>query len=192
MVNPTSKFTRKPNRLPVSEIYRSNNSFFITICTQGKQCVFGMYSSRDGLVNGDTVVASTTEVSKICENSLLNIYELYENISLGDWVIMPNHIHFVITLLGRPVSKQNLKEKDLGDVIKSFKLYFQNSVVAATTVSPSLNNYFKEIGFNYHRFWQKSFYDHVIRNEKDLDRIQEYILTNPLNWKVDSLNPNAN
>ncbi len=42
----------------------------------------------------------------------------------------------------------------------------------------------------YGTFWQKSFYDHIIRNDKDLFRIQEYIINNPINWEMDSLHPN--
>ena len=42
----------------------------------------------------------------------------------------------------------------------------------------------------YNTFWQKSFYDHIIRNDTDLLRIQEYIMNNPINWELDALNPN--
>ena len=42
----------------------------------------------------------------------------------------------------------------------------------------------------YNTFWQKSFYDHIIRNNTDLLRIQEYIINNPINWELDTLNPN--
>jgi hypothetical protein len=43
--------------------------------------------------------------------------------------------------------------------------------------------------FNPHKFWQKSFHDHVIRSDQDLDKIREYIQNNPLKWELDSLNP---
>jgi putative transposase len=44
-------------------------------------------------------------------------------------------------------------------------------------------------GFNYHKIWQKSYYDHVIRNGEDLDRIRQYIIENPAKWELDELNP---
>jgi REP element-mobilizing transposase RayT len=47
----------------------------------------------------------------------------------------------------------------------------------------------KELINSYHTIWQKSFYDHIIRDEKDLQRIREYIYNNPLKWELDILNP---
>ena len=208
------KFTRKHNRLPFKKLYQSNNSYFVTICVEGRRYIFDMvYNGKiirrialtpgNGdtctVVNGDTVVASTL-VTKLCMESLLNLYEIYENISIGDWVIMPNHIHFIINFLDIPRSKFTCKVADLGTIIKSFKLHFQKRIVEATTVSPlihtnvtsSLQNYFKHIDINTHKIWQKSFYDHVIRGEKDLQRIQEYVLNNPLQWELDILNPKHN
>ena len=131
----------------------------------------------------------SVEITKLCVKSLINLTDIYENIILSDWVIMPNHVHFIIDFLDTPISKIIQKEKNLGDIIKSFKLHFQKSIVEATTVSPLLQVYFKQKSFNYHKIWQKSFYDHVIRNEKDLDKIREYIYNNPEQWELDSLNP---
>jgi REP element-mobilizing transposase RayT len=54
-------------------------------------------------------------------------------------------------------------------------------------INPPLQNA-KEV--NLHKIWQKSFYDHIIRNDTDLLRIQEYIMNNPINWELDTLNPN--
>ena len=93
---------------------------------------------------------------------------------------MPNHLHFIIDFDDTSTSKITHKNTDLGGIIKSFKLNFQKNIVEATTVSLLLQKYFTDKNFNYHKIWQKSFYDHVVRNEQDLYRIQEYIFNNPL------------
>jgi len=142
----TTKFTRKVNRLPFKQIYQSNNSFFVTICVQDRIEIFDI-CSNDNFVNciakstqnGDAVVAST-QITKLCADSLLNISLIYENIELGNWVIMPNHIHFIVHFLDTPKSKFSGKKSNLGSITKSFKLHFQKAIVEATTASPFQNS----------------------------------------------------
>lgn len=202
----SAQFIRKKNRLPFKNLYAAYNSFFITLCVAKRVEIFGMNLNgemQDYFVNvqnrkndsndtanhnGDAVVAST-EITKLCETSLLNIRNLYDNIEIGCWVIMPNHIHCVLHFVDIPQSKVTRRESNMGDVIKSFKLHFQKSLVEATTVSPLLQSYVREMGVNTYKIWQKSFYDHIIRDENDLHRIEEYMYNNPLQWEIDIFNP---
>ena len=202
-------FVRRRNHLKDKSLYESGFWYFVTVCVEGRKNIFDIKSSDDfrtssillngdngkTLGDGDTVVAATM-LTNIVVGSLFNLYVLYENIILDEWVIMPNHIHFIIGFNGAPLSKITNKKSDLGSIIKSFKLYAQKQIVAATTVSPSPStepqpSIKSQIpkGINYHKIWQKSYFDHIIRGGEDLERIQEYVLYNPQNWDKDNLNP---
>lgn len=181
--------TRQPNRLPLESIYNSNNGFFITICTHNKECIF-----TDGL--------KPNKLGQIIQKEWSNLTEQFTNIELGEFVIMPNHFHGIITFLDIPTRKSNIQEVGLSEIIRTFKAKTTkiiNEVVGAgftrphgigeysvSAVNQSTNG---SINASPTKIWQKSFYDHVIRNEKDLQRIREYIFNNPLNWEMDSLNP---
>jgi len=195
------KFIRKPNRLPFKEIYRTNNSFFVTLCVEGRVDIFG------DVENGELKFSST---GNIVQETWLNLPNIFEHIVLGEFVVMPNHFHGIITFLDVPISKFTGRDSDLSKIIKYFKskitLQIKKLIVAEKLVSPLLNHCnpansgasvssgelkfssTKNLIQNYKTIWQKSFYDHVIRNEQDLHRIQEYIYNNPLQWELDILN----
>ena len=220
-----AKFTRKPNRLPNKEIYKSNNSFFVTICVQDRVCCLSQI--QDGKVN------LSPNTGEIVEGVWLNLPEIFTNIVLDEYVIMPNHFHGIITFLDIPTRKSNGKSIDLSEIIRTLKAKSkrlidqkieERFIVQKETgfISQKETGFIvqKETGFivqeetgfiprNQHGSinasptnasptnllnfqWQKSFYDHVIRNEKDMKRIQEYIYNNPFKWELDLLNPSNN
>jgi len=120
---------------------------------------------------------------------------------------MPNHFHGIIGIDENSHSFITGKKVNLGNLISAFKkvslkkvkTYIgDGSTIKKNNVNDNLtkeNNVGKgadsteHILNQYGTFWQKSFYDHIIRNEADLYRMQEYILNNPINWEIDSLNP---
>jgi putative transposase len=89
---------------------------------------------------------------------------------------MPNHFHGIIGFSDQPYWRDKGTKTNLGNIVKAFK---SKCVIDSKRAGLLSEN----------NLWQKSFYDHVLRNEQDLLRIQEYILFNPLNWHLDSLNP---
>ncbi|MBR6504607.1 MAG: transposase [Clostridia bacterium] len=136
--------------------YSQEGYYFITICTQGRQKIFGkiikdeMVLSRYGL-----------EAQKI----LVNLQRrLGQKISINSYIIMPNHIHLILIL-----KKNNII--NLKDFITTYK----------SVVSKKINK--KESI----KLWQRNYYEHIIRNEKELYAITEYIENNPKNWDKDSL-----
>jgi REP element-mobilizing transposase RayT len=110
-----------------------------------------------------------TEIGLIIENEIKILSNTYANIHVSDFVIMPNHIHMVIII------------EDDGRMIES-----SGRTQYAPTVSRVIKQWkgviSKKIGFSP---WQKSFHDHIIRNEDDYIRISEYIANNLQNWKED-------
>ena len=104
----------------------------------------------------------------------------YVNCILDEFVIMPNHIHGIIQIDNHQIVGTGLKpvptvkNHGLSEIIRGFK----------TFSSRNINNLLKEGKFQ----WQRSFYDHIIRDQKSLLNIRNYIIENPLSWKLDKYN----
>lgn len=158
--------------------YSSAGAYFVTICTYYRKCLFGEITDGKMRVNeyGQSVQEEWVRSAKIrCE------------IELDAFVIMPNHIHGIITIhddvgaIGRsPLQKiipsHGPAKQSLGAFVAGFK--------SATTKR------INEIRNTPHLpVWQRNYYEHVIRDEKSLNQIREYILNNPLNWEMDRENP---
>jgi len=112
----------------------------------------------------------------------------FPTIELDEFVIMPNHIHGVIMInvgviprgypnKGRPHGAA----PTLGDIIDWYKTMTTNAYIKGVK-----NNQWA--GFN-GRLWQRNYYEHVIRDADDLNRIRQYIIDNPLKWEEDEDNP---
>lgn len=107
--------------------------------------------------------SNLSEVGLICDKYINNINIIYENVTVDKYVIMPNHIHLIIFLHG--TMKASSPTKNIETIIRSFK----------TMV-------IKEIGYP---LWQRSYHDHIIRGEKDYQKIWQYIDTNVIRWEKD-------
>ncbi|MFA7717886.1 MAG: transposase [Candidatus Absconditabacterales bacterium] len=147
--------SRKKNRL--EKWLYNDGGFFVTICTKNRFWYFG-----DKDVGADTIRLTT--YGKIVEQCLLNISSIYGDVVLADYVIMPNHIHGILFMDQGQKAIDNRPYGMMSKIIKGFKR-------AAT-------KQLHESGLTDFQ-WQKSFYDHVIRDPKDMERIQEYIWLNP-------------
>jgi REP element-mobilizing transposase RayT len=159
--------------------YASNGHYFITICTKNKECYFGE-------IIDDKMILS--KIGKIAHKYWQEIPKHFPFVRLDKFVIMPNHVHGIIIIdnhnvgtygpivetpnLGVSTVKTNVntqnkywKPGNLGVIINQYKR-------KCTIESRKMNPYFQ---------WQPRFYDHVIRNKQDLNRIQQYIQNNPHN-----------
>lgn len=138
--------------------YSTPGGYFITICTEGKKCIFGTVGAASGR-------PSLSGYGEVVAEEFAHISKVYPNVRLDKSVIMPNHVHMILVIEngeggGRPKAAPTISQ-----VVNQFK--------GAVT---------KTIG---HPVWQKGFYDHIIRNQEDYLRIWEYIDTNPLKWTLD-------
>ena len=151
--------------------YASTGAYFVTICVQYKRTVFG-------IVSGDSVILSST--GKKVEEFWLDIPDHFPSVTLDEYVVMPNHIHGIVLIHNESSSDQQEKAfqripvGSLSSIIRSFK-------AAVTT-------YLKQNGLSNFQ-WQRGFYEHVIRSEKAMNSIREYIHLNPRKWSVDKENP---
>jgi putative transposase len=151
--------------------------YYVTICTRPKKCWFG------NIKNGQMIL---NKIGKCVESEWLKTTQIRPNVGLDDYVIMPNHLHGIIIIefnLGTipewatgsvAPTKPTIKPNSLGSIIGQFK-----SVVTKQI---------RKMG--YHDFkWQRNYYEHVIRNERNLYNIRRYIRNNPLKWEIDKKNP---
>ncbi len=180
------KFRRKKNRLPIPEIYRSNHSYFVTVCVKGRACCLSdIYKGR----------INPSPTGEIVEHSWISMVDLVRGISIEEFVIMPNHFHGIITFLHEPALRSNGKKINLSEIIRMFKARSKRlndkNLNSTPKKQPNVEERFivheKQLYTPFQ--WQKSFYDHVIRNEQDYARIQSYIINNPVRWEMDMFHP---
>ena len=149
---------RKPTRIKGYD-YSTPGAYFITICTKNRQAILSNIIVGEGLCALPQNVL--TPIGMKVEKSIQFIKENYINITIDKYVIMPNHIHLIITLN----NSGGHGNPPLQYVIGQFKSYTTHK-------------------FGY-TLWQRSFHDHIIRDEKDYKKIWEYIDNNPLKWELD-------
>jgi REP element-mobilizing transposase RayT len=156
---------RKLNRLKDYD-YSQSGYYFVTICTRGRKEFFG--SVREGRMK----LNKYGEIINKCWDELP---KHYLNCLLDSFVIMPNHVHGIIVIDNENIVGNGLKPfptHGLSEIIRGFK----------TFSSRKINEEIK----NGNKFqWQKSFYDNIIREEKSLHNLRQYVMYNHLKWEFD-------
>ncbi len=181
MAHNEEKHRRRSIRLKDYD-YSQAGAYFITICTYKKQCMLG------NIINGEMVL---NKYGKVVEEEWYRSATIRLEVELDAFVVMPNHIHGIVVIVESTVGAQGLaplqirhgcvpvqrKPRSLSTFIWGFK-------TAATRRINDLR------GTPHVPIWQRNYYEHVIRNEDDLNEIREYIVNNPLKWDLDRDNPN--
>ena len=168
--------------------YSQEGLYFITICTFNHKCLFGYIDNYEMILN---------EFGKITCHEWLQTGEMRKNITLHEFVIMPNHMHGIIEIDGStcrgtmPRALVHRGAKEEGTLQRAPTEQFgkptSNTIPTIvrgykSTVTKQINNIRKTPGQS---VWQRSYYEHVIRNEKSYNRIIEYIRYNPEKWLKD-------
>ena len=129
--------------------YSEENMYFITICVKNRLQILGK-------IIEDNI--KLTKQGNVVKQNINKLEQIYKNIIIDEYIIMPNHIHILILV--------NYKDSaTISKIIKHLK----------TNIS-------REIEYS---VWQKSFYEHIIRNEKEYLKTKEYIKSNVINWRKD-------
>lgn len=151
--------SRKPTRLPGYD-YSQGGYYFVTVCTYNKIHLFGEIISGNMVLN---------QLGEIVFSTWVNLPIHFNSIALDEFIVMPNHFHGIIAIESpNPTSEHRPNEKpSLGVIIGGFKTWSARKINAIT------NRTGKPV-------WQRSFYDHIIRNQTSLNQIREYIINNPL------------
>ena len=160
---------RKPTRLKGYD-YSTPGAYFVTICTQNKKC---MFSNIVGAIH-ESPENKLTQYGEIVEQ-YINILPDRFNVLIPKYVIMPNHIHLIIEIY-------NNDEKR---AIRESPLQYDRSVIDKMIGFLKMNVSKKIHNISDEKIWQRSFHDHIIRGEKDYQKIWEYIDTNAIKWERD-------
>ena len=167
---------RKRNRLQGYD-YSKNGVYFVTICAKDRHEIFSQISVGDGLAR-----PVLTDIGKEIVNMIDYINNRYNECEIVQFVIMPNHIHLIIRIAGDGLVCP--AEADIANL----------DGTGRASPSPTLGNIVcglksgvsRIVGFSP---WQRSFHDHIIRNDEEYSQIAEYIHRNPTLWQEDCFYP---
>lgn len=167
-----NKYRIKSTRHPEWD-YNDDGMYYVIICTDNKICYFGNIINEEMKLNN---------IGEIVNKFWLEIPEHFKNVELDEYIIMPNHIHGIIII-------NNLDKREDYKPSPTDKLYSLSEIIRGfkTFSSKRINEIIK----THNKFkWQRSFHDHIIRNDKSLHNTREYIINNPITWEKDENNIN--
>ncbi len=185
--------------------YSRAGAYFVTICTHDRQPLLGE------IVDGEMVL---NEMGRIVEEEIKRTESIREYIAIDKHVIMPNHVHIIFFInddrrgtagraqIGKMINdcrvRDNTNENAMGTArcAPTTVERFQRPVAMSipTIVRSFKSAVTKRINVLRHTpgnsVWQRNYYEHVIRNEQELNRIRRYIINNPPQWEYDRENHN--
>ena len=174
--------------------YSHEGAYFVTICTFNRDCIFEEFP----------------RLKRIVEKHWEIIPRQHENVILDEYIIMPNHLHGIIVIMATDENRAGTRfegrgkpspyvgaplagalpsacplshaspSKPIGDIIGAFKSLSSIEwlrIIKAENINAR------------GKFWQRNYYEHIIRNDDELNRIREYIMNNPAQWAEDENNP---
>ena len=182
--------------------YSQNGAYFITLCTHNRECLFGQIQNGQMILN---------EYGKMVEQCWNNLSNHYDNIELDAYVIMPNHFHGIILITDNVDNVDNvraIRELPIHELPRQRKHELpihelprqqqkQRQQQRRKMLLPKIVGRFKTNSakqINQMRntpgisVWQRNYYEHIIRDEKSLENIRNYIINNPAKWQDDDYN----
>src|SRR5574341_2258341 len=159
--------------------YSQAGAYFVTICTQNRQCLFGEIVDEE---------MGLSDAGRIVQSVWVELPQHYVGVDIDGFVVMPNHIHGIIVLIddvvgagldvraGLKPAPTARKRRGLPEIVRAFK----------TFSSRHINQWRDTPGMP---VWQRNYYEHVIRGEDQLNRVRRYIEDNPMMWETDRENP---
>jgi REP element-mobilizing transposase RayT len=157
--------------------YAQPGAYFVTVCVRERECVLG------NITDGEMVLS---DLGKIARDFWAQVPVHFPTISIDTFVVMPNHVHAVIIINDLPcrgavtaplqTGQSKIDRPTLSQIIAYYKYQTTKHInqIHDNAETP---------------FWQRGFYDHIIRNKRELNAIQQYIADNPVKWQLDRDNP---
>jgi len=184
--------------------YSRAGAYFVTVCVQGRQCLFG------DVIDGEM---QWNDAGRMVMKWWREIENKYPDIKCDEFICMPNHAHFIVVNVGADlcvcpgntdkhanVGKYGNADKHVGAdlcvcpdelgehagsplhrVVQWFKTMTTNGYIRGV----KQNGWLPFSG----KLWQRNYYEHIIRNDDEMNRIREYIEMNPARWAEDRENP---
>ena len=147
----------------------------MTVCAKDRVCLFGDVS--DGCMR-------LNDWGRIVEDAWFDLPNHDANVELGAFVVMPNHVHGIVIIVGagsvgagsEPATKKTTHA--LSEIVRGFKTFSARRI----------NEHRRTPGI---AVWQRNYYEHIVRGEESLRRIERYIVENPARWALNRENPAA-
>ena len=146
--------------------YSTAGAYFVTICTQNRRCLLFHVVGR-GLAPAAWGLA---EYGKIAEEQLLLIEKRYPSIKIDKYVIMPNHIHFILVIANEAAGAS--PRPTVMDVVCAYKSLTTRKCKEIKPIN---------------KLFQTSFHEHILRGREDYEETVKYIYENPMRWHYDEL-----
>lgn len=154
--------------------YSQDGTYFVTICTANRECIFGE------IVEGNMIL---NDIGRIANDELHKTSMIRRNVKMDCTIVMPNHIHAIVvidnnvgTYSNTPLQKTDTPFRspshNLGAIIRGYK----------STVTKQVNILRKTPG---EPVWQRNYYENIIRDESSWNHIREYVKNNPQKWEED-------
>ncbi len=178
-----NKFQNK-YRIPFARLqtwdYANNGAYFITICTQNREHFFGQIKNKE---------MRLSEIGKLAAQFWYEIPNHFPMVELGNFVVMPNHVHGILIIDNSQTSVETRLIASLQGGTGGFS--GDKNPMICDSISKIVRWYKGRCSFEFRQInpnfgWQSRFHDHIIRNSKSFDTIQNYIEQNPLKWKEDT------
>ena len=175
MSNQSNERHRRSTRLKGYDYSRAG-AYFVTVCAYGKACLFG--EIENGLMR-------LNEYGEIVASEWMKSAEIRTEIEYGEFVVMPNHFHGIVHIHRNHADAADAERaychtplrspsRNVGAMVRGFK------GAASRRINEIRNTPGAPV-------WQRNYYEHVIRNDEDYNRIAEYVVNNPQRWTEDSL-----
>ena len=158
--------------------YSQTGIYFVTICTHKRQCLFGEIRDRKMILN---------QIGKVVTQECLKSAEIRQEVILDEWIIMPNHLHGIVAIDKKenfkgvdhfkgaslaPLQENRRKPKSLSSFIGGFKSSVTKRIKTICEHSNPV-------------IWQRNYYEIIVRDEKQLNQIRQYMINNPQTWDED-------
>ena len=167
---------RKNTRLKEYD-YSSNGLYFITICAHNRRNIFGSITDGKIMLN---------EYGKIVESHIGKMNIFYDDVTVDKFVVMPNHLHLIIDICRERIVcvPQNKTDKTKMAVPKLIQIFKSAITKECRKITDNGTHTMRSLRYS-QQMWQKSYHDHIIRDEHEYQKIWEYIDTNLLKWELD-------
>ena len=171
-MNKETTVQRRRNSLRLASFdYSQPGAYFVTLCTHNQECLFGRIA--DGAMQ-------LNEPGHLVAHAWRESLAPYLAVTLDEWVLMPNHLHGILVFdehastAPQEITRNQRRNMLLSKCIGRFKMVSAKQVNAwRKTPGRSL--------------WQRNYWEHVVRNDRDMQRIREYVRDNPARWELDRL-----
>jgi putative transposase len=156
--------------------YTAGALYFLTLCADRRRCIFGKVEEGETRLNS---------LGRMVEDEWIRSLEMRRHIDLDAFVVMPNHFHAIVALFDQGARSAPLRGKSFRDGMQATGLA---SLVAGfkAAVTRRASHALPQLRMP---VWQRNYYEHIVRDERDLQRIRDYVAANPARWEEDSYHP---